>query len=357
MKEAQKEFLKKYLDNPSPSGFEARLGSQQIWLDELSKYTYKTEMDTYGSAYAFLGNENSEYTILVEAHADEIGWYVHHISNDGYIHVSTIGGSDKLITPSMRVNIHTKHGTINGIFGHPAIHVQKDFKIDTNQIFIDVGAKDKKHVENMGIHVGCPITFQDGVMELGKNWICGRSLDNKIGGFILSEIARKLHNENFMPDFKVVFVNAVQEEVGLLGARMAANNIKPNVALVIDVTHDTTSPCYNKLRDGDIVAGNGPTLSISPAVHNNLLDHVFDVLKNSEIPHQLQAGSYTGTDTDAFAYSGKGIASCLFSIPLKYMHTTVETCHKRDVKNITKAIVNTIKNIESGHDFGYKHTK
>jgi putative aminopeptidase FrvX len=353
MKKPIRKFLKNYLNNPSPSGFEAKFGSQQIWMDHISQFTTSTYMDAYGTAYAHMGDIHSKYTVVVEAHADEIGWYVNHISSDGYIHVSTIGGSDKLIAPSMRVNLHTKNGSITGIFGHPAIHVQKDHKVDMDSIFIDVGAKDNKEVASLGIEIGTPITFQDGMFELGAKWISGRALDNKIGGFILTDIARKLSNQGFDPDFNLVFVNAVQEEIGLKGAKMASQQLNADIALIIDVTHDTNSPCYNKIKDGDISSGKGTVLSISPAVHNNLLDHVRETLKSSKIKYQLQAGEYTGTDTDVFAYHGKGTPSCLFSIPLKYMHTTVETCHKKDISSTRNAIVETIKNIKNGQNFGY----
>jgi len=357
MKEKSKEFLKEYLNNPSPSGFEAKFGSQKIWADYINPYVKSVDLDSYGNAVAVMGNMESEYKVVIEAHSDEIAWYVNYIDDKGFIKVIRNGGSDFLITPSMRVNLWTKKGAIKGIFGHPAIHVHKnDYKINLETIFVDVGATSKKEVLAMGIEIGTPITFQDGYMEdFNDNWITGRALDNKIGGFMIAEVARKLHEKGIELDYQLHIVNAVQEEVGLRGGKMMAENIKPDVAFVVDVCHDTTPPCYNESKEGVTVAGSGGVLTVAPAVHNNVLDFVRKKLDKKKIPYQMSASTNsTGTDTDAFAYSGKGIPSCLISLPLRYMHTTVETCSKEDVKIIIKSFVEILKNIKENKDFSYQ---
>ena len=356
MKETSKEFLKNYLNNPSPSGFEAKLGSQKIWADYIKPYVYDVNMDAYGNVYAKMGNPHSDYKVVIEAHADEIGWYVNYIDDKGFIKVVRNGGADNSITPSMRVNLWGKKGKIEGVFGHPAIHVHKgDVKTTLDTMFIDVGASDKKAVFDMGIEIGTPLTFQDGYMELGSDWIVGRALDDKINGFIIAEVARKLFEKNIVLDFQLFIVNSVQEEIGLRGAKMIANRINPDVAFILDVCHDTTPPCYNASKEGAFKGGDGGVLFVSPSVHNNVLNFVKDTLNKKEIPFQMGASTNsTGTDTDAFAYSGDGIPSCLISIPLSYMHTTIEKVHKQDVKNVIKSVIEVLKNIKSGEDFGYK---
>ncbi|UXP34089.1 M42 family metallopeptidase [Reichenbachiella agarivorans] len=354
MNKSSKEFLYKYLDNPSPTGFES--SGQKIWLDYVKAYTDEYITDTYGSVAAII-NPKADYKVVIEAHADEISWFVNYITDDGYIYVIRNGGSDHQIAPSMRVNIFTDKGIVKGVFGWPAIHVRKD-KNEKNpaldNIFIDVGCSTKDEVLELGIKVGNVITFQDELMELNGKYLCGRALDNRIGGFMIAEVARKLHENKVELPFGLYIVNAVQEEIGLRGAEMMAARIQPNVAVITDVCHDTNSPMYEKKLDGDQKAGKGPVLTFGPAVQNNLLKMIMEVADGKKIPYQRAASSRsTGTDTDAFAYSGVGIASALISLPIKYMHTTVETAHLDDVANVIELMYEFIIQLKEGHDFSY----
>lgn len=354
MNDKSKEFLYKYLDNASPTGFES--SGQQIWLDYIKEYTDDYITDTYGSVAAII-NPEAKYKVVIEAHADEISWFVNYISDDGYIYVVRNGGSDHQIAPSKRVNIATDKGIVKGVFGWPAIHVRTDRDEKTpkmDNIFIDVGCESKDEVLGLGIQVGNVITFDDELMELNGKYLCGRALDNRIGGFMIAEVARKLSENGVKLPFGLYIVNAVQEEIGLRGAEMMAARIKPNVAIVTDVCHDTHSPMYDKKKDGDQKAGKGPVLSFGPAVQNNLLKMIMTVADGKEIPYQRAAASRsTGTDTDAFAYSGEGIASALISLPLKYMHTTVETAHHDDIQNVIDLMYEFVVQLQDGHDFRY----
>ncbi len=354
MRKESKKFLKDYLNNASPTGFES--SGQQIWLDYIRPYVDETFTDTYGTAVGVI-NPEAKYKVVIEAHADEISWFVNYISADGYIYVIRNGGSDHQIAPSMRVNIHTKKGVVKGVFGWPAIHVRhgaKEQAPSLKNIFVDVGAESKEEVEEMGIKVGSVITFDEDFTTLNDRYFVGRALDNRIGGFMIAEVARLLYDNEIQLPFSLYVVNAVQEEIGLRGAEMIANRIKPDVAIVTDVCHDTQSPMYNKKEQGDLFAGKGPVLTFGPAVQNNLLDMIFEVADSEEIPVQRAATSRsTGTDTDAFAYSNNGVASALISLPLKYMHTTVETAHKKDVKNVISLIYEFLIQLENNHDFRY----
>jgi len=348
-------FLKEYLNNASPTGFEAP--GQKLWLKYLKPYIDEWKLDNYGTAYGII-NPGQPYKVVIEGHADEISWFVHYISESGFISVVRNGGSDHLIAPSKRVNIHTKKGMVKGVFGWPAIHVRKgsDAKMTPSMenIFIDVGASNKKEVEDMGIHVGCVITYEDEMMILNDRYYVGRALDNRIGGFCIAEVARLLKKNKVKLPYTLYVVNSVQEEVGLRGAEMVANTIKPDVAIVTDVTHDTHTPMMNKNKLGDVKAGRGPSITYAPAVHNNLLNLIVEAAERTEIPLQREAASRrTGTDTDAFAYSNGGVPSALISIPLRYMHTTVEMAHKEDVENVIRLIYETLLSIKGGHNFKY----
>lgn len=355
MNKSSEKFLFEYLNANSPTGFEYT--GQKIWVDYVKQYVDEWHLDDYGTAYGVV-NPGKDYRVVIEAHADEIAWYVNYISKDGFISVIRNGGSDHIIAPSKRVKLHTKNGVVDGVFGWPAIHTRRgsNSKLSPTleNIFVDVGAKDKEEVLEMGIHVGTVVTFDDDLMKLNDKYYVGRALDNRMGGFCIAEVARLLKENKKSLPFSLYVVNAVQEEVGLRGAQMIAERIKPHVAIVTDVTHDTNTPLVDKKIQGDLKCGDGPSLTYAPAVHNLLLNQIIDVAEKNEIPFQRSASSRsTGTDTDAFAYSNDGVPSALISLPLRYMHTTVEMSHQEDVENVIKLIYETLLTIEDGQSFKY----
>ncbi len=349
-----KEFLYSYLNNASPTGFES--SGQKLWLNYLRPYIDDYFIDTYGTAVGVI-NPKADYKVVIEAHADEISWFVHYITKDGFIYLRRNGGSDHQIAPSKRVNIHTEKGIVKAVFGWPAIHVRDAAKEEApslKNIFLDCGCSSDKEVASLGIHVGCVVTYEDELMELNDRYYTGRALDNRIGGFMIAEVARLLKEKKDKLPFGLYIVNSVQEEVGLNGAQMIARRINPNVAIVTDVCHCTQSPMMNKVTSGDLACGKGPVLSYAPAVQNNLLKLIIDAAKKNKIEFQRQAASRaTGTDTDAFAYSTDGIASALISLPLRYMHTTVESVNKQDVEDVIKLMYHSLKTIKANHDFRY----
>ena len=187
-----------------------------------------------------------------------------------------------------------------------------------------------------------------------REFYVGRALDNRIGGFMIAEVARLLKENKINLPFGLYITNSVQEEVGLRGAQMIVESIKPDVAIITDVCHDTHTPMLNKIKQGDTKCGDGPVLTYGPAVQNNLLNLIIEVAEKNNIPFQRAAASRaTGTDTDAFAYAVGGVASSLISLPLRYMHTTVEAVQKSDVENVIKLIYESLKNIKNKHDFRY----
>ncbi|RFZ82129.1 M42 family peptidase [Mucilaginibacter terrenus] len=348
-------FFERYINNPSPTGFEWK--GQQMWLDYIKPYIDDYYVDNYGTAVGVI-NPTAEYKVVIEAHADEISWFVNYITNDGLIYVIRNGGSDHQIAPSKRVNIYTETGVVKAVFGWPAIHTrlggEKEEAPTLKNIFLDCGCTSKEEVEKLGIHVGCVITYEDEFMVLNDRYYVGRALDNRAGGFMIAEVARLLKENNIKLPFGLYVVNAVQEEIGLRGAEMIAHRIKPNVAIVTDVTHDTNTPMINKITQGDLSCGKGPVISYAPAVQNNLNKLLIESAQKAGIPFQRQASSRsTGTDTDAFAYSNDGVPSALISLPLRYMHTTVEMIHKEDVDNVIRLIYESLLSIQAGQDFRY----
>lgn len=347
-------FLEKYLNNPSPTGYEAN--GQKIWMDYLKPYVDTFMTDTYGTAVGII-NPDAAFKVVIEGHSDEISWYVNYITEDGLIYVIRNGGSDHQIAPSKRVHIHTKNGIVKGVFGWPAIHTRNRGKEENPKIenlFIDLGCETKEEVEKMGVHVGCVITYPDEFMVLNDNKFVCRALDNRMGGFMIAEVARLLHENNKKLPFGLYITNAVQEEVGLRGAEMITQTIKPNMAIITDVCHDSTTPMIDKKIEGETKIGKGPVITYAPAVQNNLRELIINTAVENNIPFQRLASSrVTGTDTDAFAYSNGGVASALISLPLRYMHTTVEMVHRDDVENVIRLIYESLLKIENNHNFSY----
>ena len=347
-------FLEEYLNNAAPTGYESN--GQKIWMKYLKPYVDEFITDNYRTAVGVI-NPEKKFKVVIEGHSDEISWYVNYITDNGLIYVIRNGGSDHQIAPSKWVNIHTKKGVVKGVFGWPAIHVRdhaKEAPPKIDNIFIDIGAKDKKEVEKMGVHVGCVITYPDSFHILNKNKFVCRAIDNRAGGFMIAEVARLIKENKDKLPFCLYVTNSVQEEIGLRGAEMITNTLKPDLAIVTDVTHDTSTPMIEAKKQGDAKIGKGPVITYAPAVQNNLREKIIRIAEKNKIPYQRLASSrYTGTDTDAFAYSNGGVPSALISLPLRYMHTTVEMVQKEDVENVIRLIYETLKNIKSNESFSY----
>lgn len=349
-------FLKNYINNPSPTGFET--SGQKMWIDYLRPYTDSFFTDPYGSAVGVI-NPEASFKVVIEAHADEISWFVNYITAEGLIYLKRNGGVDHQIAPSMRVWIHGKKGPVKAVFGWPAIHTRmgntdKETQPKVENLFLDCGARNKKEVEALGIHIGAVATYEAGYEEMAYDYLVGRAFDNRVGGFMIAEVARLLKQNKKKLPFGLYIVNAVQEEIGLRGAEMIARRIKPDAAIITDVTHDTSTPMINKMIQGDIACGKGPSLTYGPAVHNKLLQVVQSVAEKNKIPVQLNTASRsTGTDTDAFAYANDGCPSVLISIPLRYMHTTVEMLHKSDIENTIELMYKTLLTLTPKTNLSY----
>lgn len=339
-------FLENYINNPSPVGFESP--GQKLWLDYTKPFVDSSFVDPYGTAVGII-NPKADFKVVIEAHADEISWFVNYINSEGLIYLKRNGGVDHQIAPSQRVFIHGKNGPVKAVFGWPAIHTRinspdtKEPQPKVDNLFLDCGARTKAEVEALGVRIGSVVTYRDGFEELANGYYIGRAFDNRIGGFMISEVARLLKENKKTLPYGLYVVNAVQEEIGLRGAEMIARRLKPNVAIITDVTHDTYTPMINKIVEGDVMCSRGPSLAFGPAVHNKLLGFVQEVAEKKSIPVQMRTVSRsTGTDTDSFAYANDGCPSVLISIPLRYMHTTVEMLHRKDIEQTIQLMYETL---------------
>lgn len=348
-----KTFLFDLLDTPSPTGFE--IHGQRRWAAYVKSAADQVEIDTYGTTWATLKGAGGDDApkVMLEAHADEIGFMVSHISDDGFLYVNPIGGSDKAIARGKRVRILGDAGEVVGIIGNTAIHLRKrdkDEVPDWHDLFIDIGAQSADEVRNRGLRVGHPAVYAEASFSLTDNRIAGRALDNRIGGFIIAQVMHRLGANR--PMATVQAVNAVQEEIGGNGARMITYRLNPDVAVVLDVTHATDSPGISKTKYGAVKLGKGPTLTHGTANHPNVVAHLLALAEKNEIPIQHEASSrYTGTDTDDVFVSKSGVASALVSLPMRYMHSTVEMVDLQDVEHCIALLTAFAQSITSTNMF------
>ena len=343
-------FLIEYINSYSPSGFEN--DSQQKWVNYISPFIDELNVDKYGNAIGIL-KSNREFNVAFSAHVDEVSFMISYIDNTGMISVIKNGGSDHLLASGSRVKIHTSLDTlVDGIFGWPSVTTRTDGKEtqpSIESIFIDCGLS-KKELIKLGVEVGCPITYPSNFQIVGK-YYTGKGLDNKIGGFVLSQVLKNIKDNNMSHDSNLLFINTVQEEVGLKGSQIISNNNLLDVVITVDVTHDTNYPMMSKKKYGDICCGKGPVITVSPTTQQKLVKLIRYVAIKNNIPYQLKALSKTNTDTDV--YMTKGIISALVSIPDKYMHSQVEMVNIKDVDNTIFLLTKVAEEIKSNSDFSF----
>lgn len=346
-------FLYELLNTPSPTGFEVK--GQRVWAKRCREFADSVESDSYGSAWATVkGSSESAPSVMIEAHADEIGFMVKYVDSDGFLRVDRIGGSDWATARGRRLTFFGDKGEVLGIVGNTAIHIRdrKDGEKapEVHELYVDIGARSAEEVEEMGIRVGHPGVYADSAIPFGKNQIVGRALDNRIGGFIISEVIRKLSDQR--PTATCLALNAVQEEIGGYGATMAAYHLKPDICLVLDVTHATDSPDIKHTQHGKVTLGGGPSLTHGTANHPLIVERLIELAKNKDMPLQHEASSrFTGTDTDSIYHVRGGIPSALISLPLRYMHSIVEMADFDDVQAVIELMTAFVLSIKEDDTF------
>lgn len=358
MTKNQKAFLLDLLETASPTGFEVE--GQRKWAAYVRASADSVDSDAYGTAWATVrGSGRNPGKVMLEAHADEIGFIVKHITGEGFLHLDRIGGSDCATARGRGLRIFGDDGPVKGIIGNTAIHLrdksgeEKVPKI--HELYVDIGASSAKEVAAAGIRVGHPAVYQDGVEMLGKERLVGRALDNRIGGFIIARVIENLARRKKALAATVHAVNAVQEEIGGFGAKMVTHRLMPDVAVCLDVTHATDTPGIPHEQYGKVTLGGGPTVTHGTGNHPEVVKRLVQVAASEGIPLQHEASSrFTGTDTDSIYPTREGVPSALVSLPLRYMHSVVEQVHLADVEHVISLLTAFVLSIRAKDSFVVK---
>jgi endoglucanase len=354
MKKEDREFLHQLLESRSPTGFE--MPGQKVWASWIRNHADHVECDSYGSTWARLAGK-TDHVIMLEAHADEIGYMVKHIDDKGFIRLDRVGGSDAATARGRRLTIMGDKGDVPAIIGNTAIHLRRDDHGHekapaVHDLWVDVGASNPTEVAKLGIRVGHPAVYQDGPMELANKRIVGRALDNRIGGYIIAQVMKRIATGKRKPAFTLLCLNAIQEEIGGHGAKMATYRLRPDLCVCLDVTHATDTPGIDAAKFGSVKLGGGPTLTHGTANHPLVVKHLIEVAKESKIPIQHESSSrFSGTDTDKIFHSRQGIPSALVSLPLRCMHSVVETAHLDDIAHTIELLTNFVLSLKDKDSF------
>jgi endoglucanase len=355
MRDQSLSFLRNLINTPSPSGHEMR--GQRVWLDYAGEFADETFTDAYGNAVAIL-NKGGSPRLMLAAHADEIAMVVNFINKEGFIYVRKLGGVDPAITKAQRVIIHTRGGPIKGVVGNVAPHLTKGGKDrkapEMHDLFIDIGVASRREAERL-VRIGDPITLSDEFDLLRGDLAVARAFDNRIGTFAVAESLRLLHEGKQKPKAEICAVSNIMEEVGLLGARQIAYALKPDAALVVDVTHATDYPTINQSQHGEVKLGRGPALTHGGCNHPEIVARLEDLARKQKISLQHEAMSATsGTDTDVIFWTRGGIPSALISLPNRYMHSPVEVVNLKDLEKIPQLMAAFALSLKTGEEFKVK---
>jgi putative aminopeptidase FrvX len=334
MNEQRRAFLDELLETPSPSGFETR--GQRVWVDHVEAFAEEVRTDEYGNAVAVHEGSGDGPEVAFAGHADEIGFIVRRVDDDGFVHLGRIGGSDRSVSKGQHVTIHSSDGPVSGVVGQSAVHIRDTDADEVDEVWkqrVDVGAADGEAAREL-VEVGDPITFSSGVEDLQGSRIAGRGIDNRVGTWVAAEALRRAVEADV--DATVYAVSTVQEELGLRGARMVGFDLDPDAVVAVDVTHATdytsTKGDGATKKGADISLGEGPVVARGSANHPRLVEAVRSAADGAGVDVQLQAaGLSTGTDADAFYTSRGGIPSLNLGLPNRYMHTPVEVVDTDDL--------------------------
>jgi putative aminopeptidase FrvX len=345
------EFLKRFVDTPSPSGFERP--AQEVWREYVSKFADRVDSDVQGNSIGIV-NEGGSPRVMLIGHCDEIGFMVNYVNDQGFIYFAPIGGIDPNIVPAKRVLIQTAKGSVKGVVGRVAIHMmdKEDQKkpIKLHDLWIDIGAKGKKEALKR-ISIGDPIVFDCGFEILSGRLAVARGFDDKMGAYAVAEALRLLSSKKKLKA-AVYGVASVQEEISFAGATTSAFHIKPNVAIAVDVGQATDTPGVSKERYGEFQLGKGPIIDRGSAVSPAVAAMLRKVATENKIPFQASASPrYTGTDADAVFTSRGGVACGLVSVPNRYMHTPVEVIHLDDLEQCARLMAAFAADLTGKIDF------
>ena len=346
------DFLTRLLDAPGPSGFEA--APARLWRDEAGGFAGDVRADVHGNSYATVNPAGSP-RIMFAGHLDEIGLMVVHVDDEGFLSFAGIGGWDPQVFVGQRVTLLGKAGPVDGVVGKKAIHLmEKDDREKASKVedlWVDIGAKNRKEALAR-VRVGDPGVLTSNVLRLPNGRLTSRSLDNRIGAYVVLEALRLLAGKRLAA--RVTAVGTTQEEIGYTGggARTSATELDAQVAIVVDVTHATDYPGVEKRKHGDFKLGGGPILSRGSAVNGVVFDRLVAAAEKEKIPYAVEAAPrMTNTDADNIFTAHRGVATGLVSVPLRYMHSPNELVQLEDLDRAARLLAAFARAVRSDTDF------
>jgi endoglucanase len=337
METERRAFLDDLLSLSTPSGFET--AGQRRWLEYVEPFADETRVDAYGNAVAISKGDEDAASIAVAGHGDEIGLMVRDITDEGFLKLTRIGGSDRTVTRGQNVTVHADEGPIDGVIGQVAIHLRDPSEDEYDEIaeqHVDIGVKDGDAARDR-VDIGDPITLTTEVTDLADGRVAARGMDNRVGIWTAAEAFRRAIETD--PNTTVYAVSTVQEEVGLKGAQMVGFDLDPDAVVAVDVAHATDQPDSPGDKGSGVELGGGPVVSRGSANHPGLVEAVRTVGRDADIDIQLSAaGSRTGTDVDAFYTSAGGVPALSLGVPNRYMHTPVEVVDLDDLETTAELL-------------------
>jgi putative aminopeptidase FrvX len=345
------DVLRSLLSAHGPSGYETQPAG--VWRDAASGFA-DVRVDDMGNSYATVKGTAGGLSLAIIGHVDEIGLIVTHIDDSGFLYFGSVGGWDPAILIGQRVTVTTRDGQVPGVVGKKPIHLikpdERDKGTKLTELHIDIGAKDGDEARGL-VRIGDTAVITGDPVELPNGRAVSRAMDNRLGAFVAYEAARLVAEAGGAPG-DVHAVAAVQEEIGLNGARTAAHSLRPDVAIVVDVTHATDAPGVEAKELGEHKLGSGPVIERGAILNPAIFELLHEVAEAEAIPFTISAsGRGTGTDADVVHMSRDGIPTTVIGLPLRYMHSPVEMVQVEDVLNAAKLIAAFAQRLAAGTSF------
>jgi putative aminopeptidase FrvX len=347
-------FLEQLLDAPSPSGYEQP--AQRVFREYVAPWCDEVTTDVMGNVFARVTGKGKDLPkVMVVGHTDEIGLQVKYIDDRGFLYFAAVGGVDAHLTPGKRVNIHTAAGALAGVIGKKPIHLMdtkdRETVVKLESQYIDIGARDKKEAQKL-VRVGDAVTFESSFTRLQGDRVASRGFDDKAGCFVVAEVLRLVKASGKKLSVDLYGVSSVQEEIGLRGGTTSCYTVNPDVGICVEVDFATDQPDVEKKHNGEVALGKGPILARGANINPPLFKLLMSAAEKEKIAIQHTASPRaTGTDANVMQISRGGVATALVKIPLRYMHTPVETVSLGDLEDAAKLIVAALDRISSKNEF------
>ena len=354
MRKDSLKFLEKLLDAPSPSGYEQP--AQRIFRDYVTPFCDELTTDVMGNVFGRISGKGKNLPrVMIVGHTDEIGLQVKYIDDKGFLYFAAVGGVDAHLTPGKRVNVHTSAGPLPGVIGKKPIHLMdnkdRETVVKLESQYIDIGAQDKKEAQKL-VRVGDAVTFESAFTRLQGDRVASRGFDDKAGCFVVAEVLRLVAASAGKLSVDLYGVSSVQEEIGLRGGTTSCYTINPDVGICVEVDFATDQPDVEKKHNGEVALGKGPILARGAHINPHLFELLSKTAEKEKISVQHTATPRaTGTDANVMQISRGGVATALVKIPLRYMHTPVETVSLADLENAARLIVAALASISSREEF------